>query len=403
METLNPPVLEHRVLVVSVFGRGAWMASELKKINADVTFCDFSSRMGLWPKEDSIGPFGIFKNDKVSKSYLDRIYVEDPFRAQSQGLTVWLNDGPVEFKGPMTSYHHQKRELKWLPQLEDFFSKTTISFFDQAVKKNFFRSQDLFSNFEIPSYNRAGLDRLMGWLKDSGLEVQTKTELVDISVVGKKIKGVEFQGEDLQGFHEFDSVIWNLSSEETHFLFPKFQRQIFQKQNESEWSWLRYRFQLSDAQELSVLPEYFLMIADELAPWTHDNFCIVIRTASQDSFDFWILTPTVQRFNKASIEKWGKNIIEKITKRIDRVHVQIQSYPQEYYYGYEQLGPPRTPVFGEGSQLKSNLVSFYESHPETWTHYQMESRFQEQAGIISQIQKVWNLEIEKELKKRKKS
>ena len=55
------------VVLVSAFGRGHWLAANLVAEGIPVDLIDVTERMGVWPVEDTEGPFGFFKNEKVQE------------------------------------------------------------------------------------------------------------------------------------------------------------------------------------------------------------------------------------------------------------------------------------------------------------------------------------------------
>ena len=119
-----------KVLVVSSFGRGQWLSSEIAGFDdVEVTLVDASETLGRWTPEDWEGPFGFFQSEGITQTQLGRLSSEDYHDAHPQGFSIWMQDGPIDFKGPLTQF--------WLDQdgpltfLKDYFDQS----FDSVKSK----------------------------------------------------------------------------------------------------------------------------------------------------------------------------------------------------------------------------------------------------------------------------
>ena len=106
------------VFIISAFGRGDWLAVELKTSGLSVALIDVSAQMGNWPIEDIAGPFGFFMLEKYQQSFLEYISHRGNHTTVESGFTVWTGDGPIEMKSAVTAYrfaqlglHPKMREL----------------------------------------------------------------------------------------------------------------------------------------------------------------------------------------------------------------------------------------------------------------------------------------------------
>ncbi|MEN0057436.1 MAG: hypothetical protein AAGB31_01270, partial [Bdellovibrio sp.] len=99
------------VILISAFGRGHWLAAALAQEGIKTTLVDVSSKLGVWPAEDIEGPFGFFRNERISESQLERLYADDPYDEVPNGFSLWLKKGPLEMKGPLTKYKIDGLEL----------------------------------------------------------------------------------------------------------------------------------------------------------------------------------------------------------------------------------------------------------------------------------------------------
>jgi hypothetical protein len=421
--------LNTSVLIVSAYGRGHWLAAELQRENIPVVVIDVSDKLGVWPPEDLEGPFGFFKSEDLTPTQSERVLAEDAFESVDRGFTTWLPEGPVEFKSPLTQYRLEKLGVNkdvyesllsskqgspnlpalqkwaaahfapsWVLHLAHQFAATT--FVPNALASLSGKALGLMNPFFVRKATRAGQQKVRDWLRSKKVEVYQKTEILDLSFKNKKIiSGVELQGERA-GILHLEQVVWTLTSEESYFVNPKVAKYLFPNgELEPEWSWVRYRLKLSACPERDSLPLHVVLSEQVAGPWTHQNLLALQRTASADQFDGWIRIPSVQRFNKEYLRIRGEKIMEILTRRLALSLPEIQSYPQEFYYTYSQIGPSSFPVFAEGLEGKRRKVAFQNLHldgAEVWTNYSWEDQFQNQSEIREDLVKWW-----KQLQQRK--
>lgn len=419
------------VILISAFGRGHWLAAALAQEGIKTTLVDVSSKLGVWPSEDVEGPFGFFRNEKISETQMERLYADDPYTEVSNGFTIWFNDGPLEFKGPLTKFKIEQLPLS--NHVKDFFVSGTSAKQSKALYKNigslsFEKSWllhlahqwagttyaanslganvgealPLFSSFLIRQATRNGLEKSLDWLASKGVDVLLPQQIVDASFGGgKAITGLELSGEK-QGLFGLEQIAWMLTSEETYFLNERLGRYFFPEGAlEPEWCWVRYRVSLQFCFERDHLPLHTLIIGDLASPWTHENMIVLQRTSVVDQFDVWMRIPNVQRFNKEYLTMRSELVKKHLLGRMPLSEPQVLSFPQEYYYTYAQLGPSRFPVFGEKQNRRRGKVLFGNLHvagPEVWPHYSLGAGFDQQELIRSKIVSWWK---EKQLREQK--
>ena len=423
------------IVIVSTFGRGHWLAAALAQEGIKTTLLDVSSKLGVWPTEDLEGPFGFFRNERISESQMERLYSDDAFEELQNGFTMWLNEGPIEFKGPLTKFKIENAKLSshvtdlmmasapdkshralyknlssltfdqsWLLHFAHQWAGTT--YLPNALGANEGEALPLFSSFLVRQATRAGLEKSLQWLKTKGVEVLQPQQIVDASFgAGKTVTGLEIAGEN-QGLYKLEQLVWMLTSEETYFLNDRLGKYFFPEGPlESEWCWVRYRVSLQDCLERNSLPLHTAMIDDLGSPWTHENSMILQRTSLPDQFDAWMRIPTVQRFNKEYLTNKAARMSAIISRRISLADPLVLSYPQEYYYTYAQLGAPRFPVFSVKHNARRGRVVFGNLHldgPEEWPHYAWGATFASNERIRVNIQAWWKEKLLKEQKEKRK-
>lgn len=341
---------QSKVIVVGAFGRSFLLAQELVNLNYQVEYFDLTSSFGSWPMEDIEGPFGFFRSDGLQASDYDLILSGDPYFESPRGFTFYLSTGPFEMNGPLTSYLLEKKvwpggaPRDWLACYAQHFGSA-------LYRENYCLAQDksaerrLSSAFYFKLPTRNGFQKQVDELKANGILYSQNTNVADVSFANAKQISLELQGEN-QGLKNYDFIIWGLTSEETHYYSPRLSRALFEERiNEPVMNWQRYRIRLTPTEEFHVLPDHMVMIRDLIAPWTHENQMIFIKTAAKDLVDLWVLQSYVQRFNKEYMNYMGQKIIEHFKLRFPKSDPQIANYPQEYVYSQKELGPPRIPVF----------------------------------------------------------
>ncbi|UOF02067.1 hypothetical protein [Bdellovibrio reynosensis] len=423
------------LILISAFGRGHWLAAALANEGIKTTLVDVSSKLGVWPTEDVEGPFGFFRNEKISESHLERLYSDDPFEELPNGFTLWMKDGPFECKGPLTKFKIEKANLdsqvkehlagavsgkarralyrnidslefdqSWLLHLAHQFAATTYQ--ANAWSAQAGEALPVFSNFLTRQATRNGLEKSLEWLQTKGVDIIRPQQIMDVSFGSKKtITGLELSGQK-QGLFRLEQIVWMLSSEETYFLNERLGKYFFPEGAiEPEWSWVRYRVGLKESFERDRLPAHTLVIEDMNSPWTHENLMVLQRTSLPDQFDVWMRLPTVQRFNKDYLTSRSQRMKNYLSQRMALTDPQVLSFPQEYYYTYSQLGATRFPVFSDkhGSRRgQAQYKNLHLSNPEVWPHYAWTAYFERDEMILNKLTVWWKEKLLKEQKEKRK-
>lgn len=412
-----------KIAIVTAFGRGHWLASELSSLEgAEVKLVDLSESLGRWSAEDWEGPFGFFQPESVTQSQIGRLSAEDYHDAHPQGFSVWLKEGPFDLKSQLTSYWLSRNPA--LARLKEFlsdmaegsarnlyaelkqepFSETWLIHLCHQLASTEFRANaesasygapylPLFASWSTRRVSRKGYQRLLEWCEGRGVRVFPKTRIEDLMVTGSELRSIEINGETFRGVLEADKVVWCLSQGELSQLEAKLYPRIFSGPVlEPEWSWMRYRIQLDLEDYESALPGHFLMIEDIGLPWTHENFLIAQKVVTGTGFDVWLRTPYHQRFQRKVIEEFADKIEKCFRRRIPECDPQILEMPQEFHYDFEDLGPALFPVYGHKDRQRvatKRLSNVYFASPEFWNLLDWTGRFQVESEIFNKL-KSWN-------------
>ncbi|PIS10104.1 MAG: hypothetical protein COT73_11125 [Bdellovibrio sp. CG10_big_fil_rev_8_21_14_0_10_47_8] len=412
--------LKAQVGIISIFGRGHWLAAELARKGIPVALLEISQQMGNWAPEDWEGPFGFFKSESMLDSQYERMVHGDDPQMVPQGLTVWLKSGPVEMKGATT--RHRFAQMGVDPEVEQYllgkikveslkkmtFAQTWVAHLAHAyssvvatlLPESFLEGKrlPLFSSFYFRHASRQGLEKSLKWCESLGVQVYRNVELKDVALEDRhSISNLEIKT-DRQGLFQAEQFVWCLSSEESGLVSSKVQALLFPKGPvEPEWVWVRYRIRMKDQGPLAEmtraqLPLHCVVIEDLMLPWTHENMMILIRTQTADQFDVWMKIPNSHRFHRQYLEERGRMMVQYLMARIPDNEVQVAEGPQESHYTFEQIGPSRHPVFSR--TLKSELApkamkNVTMDSPEQWATLGWEGAFDHQNEILRELTSWW--------------
>lgn len=409
------------VFIVSAFGRGHRLAEELALQGFQVELADVTDSMGRWSAEEGEGPFGYFDSQALTAA--ERTFLIDQHEnlAMEKGFTLWLKDGPMELKSPLTSFYLKKRAIG--KEVEDYLNEgrgedslNSQTLFKSIEKMNFEenwlallahqiystsmtseRIEALKNGSPLPLMlpcivrrptRQSYLDSLRN-LEEKGVVVHHPAEVLDISLVGKRGEAIEVKSQ-MAGAKKAHDFIWCLTSEETRTIQNRLGDKIFpQGALKPSWLWLKFRVELTEGRERLALPAHFVSIEDIYLPWTHDNLKVFVKTARFDQFDVWIKFPNHSRFQRKSIEEMRENILSSIRTRMPTSQPKCVEMPLEYLYDDADVGAPRFPIFERRAQLqyqKQRIQNFYFYSPETWSRFDGLARFQDQPRIIKALQ-----------------
>lgn len=428
------------VIVVSVEGRGHWLAAELRKERLTVLLIDVTKSLGVWPPEDREGPFGVFRVEGFAESFLERLAHDDATENVANGFCFWPRSGPLELKGPLTHYQWSRQgfDETWLERLSHGEKPAAASTSDGVLKAwPAALAQQLASTIQRPAYRaleagrplpiaatfgvrfatRAGLVKSLDWLRSLDVAVADDLEILDLSFKARReISGLEVKGSRTadgkkaagapSGVITCDQMIWTLTGGETRFLSDRLAEHLYPKGiAEPEWCWVRYRLDVRESAELAVLPLHVVMIDDLESPWTHSNVVVLQKTPSPRALDAWIRIPALQRFNKGYLEEHGRRILTQLGSRLSGIEATVQSLPQEASYTSQELGEPRVPVWAEGSRPdkgRRKAMNLHFENAENRASYGIDEQFDHQRRLRDQILNWWQLKQQR-LEKEKKA
>lgn len=422
------------VVLISAFGRGNWLAAELKSLGIEVHFVDVTESLGRWAPEDWEGPFGYFQTDELLQSQRARLDEEDYSEVIDEGFCLWLKSGPIDLRGSHSQYLLEKRDIipevqeylnsydqlsakrraelkkkilgrpfhqQWFASLAHSLASPVYTSSLQALHEG--RPLPLFAPYAVRRVSRRGAEKSLLWVKGRQVNVYEKAKLKDISIEGSKFLSVEIESE-WSGVITADQFIWALSSSETARIGNQFGVELYPNGAcKPDWIWMRYRIDLDNAEANAALPMKVVLIEDLGLPWTHANLQLLQKTASHDSCDVWVRIPEVHRFQKKYIEEIGVQIVEGLRARIAGTNPRVVDMPQDYHYDEVALGPARFGVY-DPVQLRKikrrSLANLHFDSPELWDMLDWNGQFQHQRSVFENL-KAWKMEVDRKIEKQK--
>jgi hypothetical protein len=413
------------VVIISAFGRGHWLASEMGRRKVGTILIDVSNHLGHWNAEDWDGPFGVLKSSHLKDSHISYLSEECHWEEVQQGYTFWFRDGPFELNGPLSDFWRKKNDLpaSIINYLSSYESKSSqfnenarqsierlpfrqswlahyahqISssrFRDNFRGMNFGSPAPILSPFFIRRLTRRSVEEGFNHFDKNFVKVFSDSKLIDLSIQSRRLDGLEISSYR-SGFVPGRQFIWMLTGEETQCLNKKMGDHLFDNRViHSDWSWIRYRIKMEDGPEVKQLPLYFALIKDMRVPWTHGNLLLAQRSFQDGEFDVWSRIPSRDRFEKRFLDHLGLQILEGFKGRMPAVELGPIQMPLEYRFSYEELGPPRFPVYSDSGldRLKRfDLKNIIYSSPEDWESLDWQGQFKASGKVLkmqSESQKV---------------
>lgn len=423
------------VVIVSIFGRGNWLASELASRGWKVTLVDVSDRMGEWEPEDAEGPFGLLESADLFPTQKTRLIDEGEAYAAPEGLTFWLPNGPLECKSELTAFQLEKRTIpnlvesylrrpglpskesekerrviagwpfqeSWFAHLAHQFASSVHIENHRALEHGW--ASPVFAPFLVRQVTRTGWAKGVKNCQSSGVKVRPNAGIRDVRFNGTLMDVVEVE-DDRSGVERGRSFVWLLSSDETQRFTPAVHQALYpQGVIQPEWYWTRYQVALKGKVFKDQLPLWTAIIEDVFLPWTHTNLLVVRKRAEGPALDVWTRLPIGVRFDKAYLEGIKAEIERRIGERIPQSEPAVELMPAEYRLEPEKLGPPRFPVFAEkawGRRTSVSSKNLFFDHPELWECLDWLGQFRHQNKVLIKLEKLkaaWDAEERKALQR----
>lgn len=429
------------VVIVSAFGRGDWLASELATQGWRVTLVDVSRRLGVWAPEDSEGPFGVFQVPELSTSQMERLRRAGHLQPIADGFCVWPPRGPLQTRSPLTAFQlrahrvpvavesylrhqpgappearsavscgfsglssrerHERRQIarlaydeNWLAQLAHQLAANVFRENHRAMEEG--AALPLFAPYSLRWASRSEMQESLKDCQDKGVKVRSLAGVRDLRLNGRFVDAIEVEG-DQSGIEKGRSFVWLLSSSETSrlpgatfgLLFPR-------GEVAPTWYWSRWQFDLTGRYRSDQLPLSIVAIQDLYLPWTHAN-CLVLRSrpetqsGSVKALDVWARLPVCMRASASELRKVQDAIEEVLRTRLPQSEPKLAVASPELRASVEALGPPRVPIYEEErlSRLRPlKSANLFLGGPEYWGTLDWVGMYRHQSQLLARLAKL---------------
>lgn len=315
------------VVIVSVYGRGAYLAHQLQNTGFDTTVFDVSSFLPALPSPEREGPFGVFLPSHLSdlqKQYL----CGDNFYPIQQGFSIFTPQGPMEFQGPLSAFSLEmkrdfqlchsvlsqapevnnvgfsaEKKMQMIKKLEDFSgllylaAGLTGSYMEPvaSIGKRVF--SPLFSDYIFRESSQRYFSDLKLSLQEEGVKwtsVASKEEIVSFLNETKKRKDC--------------FLIWTLGGPETDSHFSDCMPLLFPKWVAPTKIWRRFSLLWNQEDFKNTIPYLLLLWPDYIQKqktkslsWVSESLLSLKKNPGSSYMDLWAPCHYAQRFNKQTL------------------------------------------------------------------------------------------------------
>ena len=408
------------LVVVSAYGRGNWMATELASRGWKVAMVDVTSTMRQAPWEDVEGPFGLLESHDVLPSQRARLADEGELVPVPGGFTMWLPEGPLEFRSELAPFlmrarnvpsevesylrrsgvksRESERERKALSRL--MYGRTWLAHFAHVFASNVHSENHsglrtgsatpLFSSFAVRQATASGQAKGLKQVQASGVTVLNNAKVRDVRLSNKTVDAIEIEHEKGHGVERARAFVWCLSFEETKGISAEIASKLYPSGGpEATWAWERFRFDFEIPQAISsALPMWSVVIDDVDLAWTRANMMVLRRWPQAQALDVWLKIPSWMRTETGALA----SVLDDVTKSLARRLPEAKLSRQIADPSATETRPILWPVF-ESSQaqfvppLASRRSSNFFFHaPDLWPALDWIGRFRFENGVVERLE-----------------
>lgn len=353
------------IVVISLFGRGHYIASLLSQNNYKVKLINLSGpKLQSANIENIIGPFDFFKNylDSLQNAFLDSFI---KFKNTSSGFTLWSKLGPIDFQSFIKNYSiencglsvenieylananllssKEKKNLQaslsdmshlknWLSKLAHQLPSSRWQLDSYDLKKSNTNILDLFNKKQIAQAACKTLQNSLDWCQSNSVEVISVDDDLSILKKSNKIQSISYTNLKNKKKETIlcDQVIWTAHSKETKSLYPKIFLDLYKKALVPQWHWQKITIHINSKYQPDFINDSFVMLNNLELNFSGDNLAIVKKTVMPDVWQLWMLLPYKHKSNlmiKNAANAFFKERIPKLKiEKIDIPDKNVKSF-----------------------------------------------------------------------------
>lgn len=408
------------LVIVSAFGRGNWLATEFASRGWGVSLLDATPALGSFDERDVEGPFGLLEASDLHPSQRSRLVDEGEFASVTGGFTLWLPEGPLEFRSELTpfllrargvpsdieSYLRQpafdskealaeRRAIRKLQYSHSWLAQFAHSFASAAHFENYVALESdsvasLFTPYGLRQLTAAGTARGLQNCQNNGVTVRTGVQLKNFTFNGKTAVSFDYDdGPEGPIIEQARAFVFCLSYDETKTISDSLLRGLFPADwPEAPWVWQRLSMRASDASFLSMIPLTSVVITDVDLAWTRANMIVLRRRAGSADFDAWVKIPNWMRREKPAYEQVQNEVRSALEKRFPGVRLEDVDQDMTPLLWPIWSGDEFRVVQGAAAPRKGPNLFF--NSPGIWTSLDWMGRFRHENTIVTKLEKLKN-------------
>jgi hypothetical protein len=282
--------------MVSAFGRGENLAIALSDKGFNVSVYDLTDAFPFEYRRGA-GPFPIPR-----QTYLP---AHEGFFSSTEelprGLVLWLNEGPLEFAGPLSNFFVENNEAFRAAVQNQASSDFSVDWLRRLVRHLVSPyhhepwQPDSGSMFpiarELNLVPREREETLMGFDRLQSKNFYHRCQKIhDVQIESARLTEMEVEAGSVIAVRA-PQWIWCLSSQETEFLNPNVADALFSRDlRRAEWVWMSMQGRCELGPWSGGFPKYSVAINDIHLPWTYANL-FVLEWLDKGRFEVWMKVP----------------------------------------------------------------------------------------------------------------
>ncbi len=374
-----------QVGLITAFGRGETLALALHENGFQVQVLDFTS---AFPEHyhRGPGPFPVIDHPFIpaQREFLNHL-IRFP-----KGLSLWMDDGPLELSGPMSEVHRSAN-----PELKALKSGATSGEFAEVWLERFLRqwaSPFYAEPWVETSDARFPYDQPLGVvpaplearvmnvdrLHSKAIEIRNCVGFLDVRLHAQRIVELEVDCGSAGGV-QANQWIWCLSSSETKKINAAIAEQIFFRGiAEPEWAWISFEGSMEKGAWCDGLPKACVVIGDAHLPWTYAN-AVILRRIDDTQLRYWMKVPR-NRIDDIDVRRTiAQNVRTLLMKRLPLAEWKVDSAQWSLC--------PHSEIFSadQRSESPATWKNWDWISPETLPRLDMSARFEREAASFKRL------------------
>ena len=370
-------------VIVSAWGRGAWLANQLVQLKKKTAFIDLSSH---WPnlQEEIEGPFGFFIPEDMD------MFQQEWWRSQwipsEQGFSVLSDDLFLHFKDTFLSSVYAKRKdysavrsylihqkqpsgsfkETWLIHLIHSIFSSVSAGLNSIVKSS--RPLPVFRDFGVVSSPLNSLSLLHPDV------IYQQRSVFDYQI--KKREDSYLLANNREFFLKAKQIIFMLNPAELSSFHPLLFLTLFRKRIQPSWYWDRFVFDFDFGSY--PFPAHFVCVDPSQVPWNGHHLLVCKRdTHFKNRLNVWVKLPCTEKDEL----RMAQNIQDELKRKFPNFKCSFRSYnssPKSFLFPvYDSSDLNRIFVASD-----SNIFNGWDPYDISWNGWAAQ-----EFRILSQISK----------------